>query len=73
MKSNNIEANLTSIDISDNKNYILEFANEKKKIMLGDASDLSAKMAWISLFIKERKNENGTLHLNANEVYFSYE
>jgi len=39
--------------------------------MLGEAKDLSAKMTWIKLFIKEKKNESGTIYLNAENVYFS--
>ncbi len=39
--------------------------------MLGDVSDLSAKMAWIKMFINEHKQESGTVYLNAKDVYFS--
>lgn len=73
IQNNDIEAKLTSIDIKDDKNYILEFASEKKNIILGDSSDLSAKMTWIKLFIQEKKNENGTIYLNAENVYFAPE
>ncbi len=68
---NNVDAKLNSIDITDSSNYILEFTEEKKKIMLGDSSDLSAKMAWINFFIKENKDKQGTVYLNTANVYFS--
>lgn len=71
VKSNIIEAKLTGINIQDDKNYILEFKEENKNIMLGDTKDLSAKMAWINLFIKEKKSESITIHLNTGNVYFS--
>lgn len=71
VQNNDIDTKLTSIDVSDVNNYILEFTDENKKIMLGDSSDLSAKMAWINLFIKEKKNDKGTIYLNADKVYFS--
>lgn len=71
VKNNEITAKLASIDISDNNNYILEFPDEKKKVMLGEAADLSAKMAWINLFFREKKEDEGIIHLNGNEIYFS--
>ena len=63
IQNNDIDAKLTSIDITDKNSYIVEFAEENKIIMLGDASNLSAKMAWINLFIKDKKNDkrNNTL------------
>lgn len=71
LENNGIDARLEYIDITDKNNYVLEFADEHKKIILGEASDLSAKMAWISLFIKEHKEENGVVYLNAKDVYFA--
>ena len=71
IKSNNIEQKLTSVDISDDKNYILEFGLENKKVMLGDVSDLSTKMLWIKYFIKEKSNEGGIIHLEVENVYFT--
>ena len=71
LQNNSISAKLSSIDISDHNNYILEFVEEGKNIMLGDASDLSAKMAWINLFIKEKKDQGGIVYLNTEEIYFS--
>lgn len=71
VKNNNITAKLSSIDITDNDNYILEFAEEKKNVMLGNTLDLSAKMAWINLFIREKKNESGNIYLNTKDIYFS--
>lgn len=71
IQNNNIVAKLTTIDITYENNYILEFKAENKIIILGDATDLSAKMTWIKLFIEEKKNEKGTIHLNTENVYFS--
>lgn len=71
IKNNDIDTKLTSIDITNKDDYILEFVDEQKKVMLGDSLDLSAKMAWINLFIKEKKNEAGTIYLNAKDVYFA--
>ena len=71
LKNNNITANLTSIDISNDEEYILEFKEEEKKVILGSTNDLSAKMAWINLFISEEKDKKGTIHLNSDNVYVS--
>ena len=71
VKNNDITAKLSSIDITDDNNYILEFAEEKKNVMLGNTLDLSAKMAWIKLFIKEKQNESGNIYLNTKDIYFS--
>ena len=71
VNNNEMNAKLTSIDIADEDNYILEFKDENKKVMLGESKDLSAKMSWISVFIEKNKNEGGTIYLNGAEVYFS--
>lgn len=71
IKNNNIEQRLSKIDISDDKNYILEFEEEKKKVLLGEASDLSTKMLWIKYFIEQRKNAQGIISLNTDDVFFT--
>lgn len=71
IENNGITAKLNSIDISDDNNYILEFLEEKKTVMLGDTSDLSAKMGWINFCIEQNKNQSGIFYLNSASVYFS--
>ena len=71
IKNNNIQEKLLSVDISDDKNYILEFKNSNKKVILGDTSELSTKMLWIKYFMEKSEEEAGTVHLNDIEnVYF---
>lgn len=71
IKNNNIQEKLQSVDISDDKNYILEFKNSNKKVILGDTSELSTKMLWIKYFMEKSEEEAGTVHLNDIEnVYF---
>ncbi len=70
-KSNMVSAKLTCIDITDENNYILEFADENKKVMLGTVADLSIKMSWINVVIDSRKDEAGIIHLDTEDVYFS--
>ena len=71
IKNNNIEEKLSSVDISDDDNYILDFEEEHKKVCLGSISNLSTKMLWIKYFMDERKDDSGTVHLEAKDVYFS--
>lgn len=71
IKNNNIQEKLLSVDISDDKNYILEFKNSNKKVILGDTSELSTKMLWIKYFMEKSEEEAGTVHLSDIEnVYF---
>lgn len=71
IKNHNIEQKLSTIDISDDNNYKIEFTSEKKKIMLGDTSNLSTKMEWIRYFMEETKTQAGTIYLNTENVYFA--
>ncbi len=71
LKNNSIDAKIYSIDISDSNNYILEFKEENKQVILGDVSDLSTKMLWIKELIELNKGTSGVIHLNTENVYFS--
>ena len=71
INNNNINTKLKSIDVTDENNYILDFADEQKIVMLGDTKDLRSKMAWIDYFIKQNNNQKGTIYLNSEQVYFS--
>ena len=71
---NNLSELITQIDISDKNNYILDLSSEKKKIYLGDVSDLSTKVLWINKILKDEEKNEGTIYLNVNlnveEPYF---
>lgn len=71
IKNNNIEEKLSSIDISNNDNYILKFEEENKKVCIGDTTNLSTKMLWIKYFMNERKDDSGIIHLERKDVYFT--
>lgn len=73
VKNNQLYEKLTYIDIQDSNNYILEFKDENKKIMLGNTVDLSTKVLWIKYFIEQKKDSKGTVHLNSEDVYFTPE
>ena len=71
---NNLSELITQIDISDKNNYILDLSSEKKKIYLGNVSDLSTKVLWINKILKDEEKNEGTIYLNVNlnveEPYF---
>ena len=71
INNNNLQDRLTSINISDDSNYILNFKNDNKIIELGDTNDLITKASWIEHFLDEENESKGTLHLNTQYVYFS--
>ena len=72
LESNNISEKLTSIDISDDKNYILEFKGKQKTAILGDTSNLSTKMLWIKYFMEQGTEEAGTIHLDTENIEDTY-
>lgn len=63
---NNLKDKISKIDISDKSNYIITMEEEKKKIYLGDTTDLSTKMLWINEFLDSEKENEGTIYLNVN-------
>ena len=61
-----IDELITKINMSNNSNYILTLEKEKKEVYLGDTSNLSTKMLWISEFLEVEKKYEGTIYLNIN-------
>lgn len=71
LNTDNLKDRVTSINISDSSNYILNLKNDNKIVELGDTKDLSTKASWIEHFLYEEKDSKGTIHLNAQDVYFT--
>lgn len=75
-KYNTIENKITSIDVTDDTNYILYFKEDKKTVYLGDASNLSERLSLLKTILKNEKNKqieifmNGDL--NKDNVYIRY-
>ena len=75
MKENQLDKEVTSIDISNKNDYIIYMQNEKKKIHLGDSSNLSNKMLYVIAIINEEKGKEGEIFANGDlnqkfKVYF---
>lgn len=75
MKENQLDKEVTTIDISNKNDYIIYMQNEKKKIHLGDGSNLSNKMLYVIAIINEEKGKEGEIFANGDlnqkfKVYF---
>lgn len=78
MKDSGLSEKVTSIDISDKNDYSIYMQEEKKKIHLGDGSDLSNKMLYVMAILEEEKDVAGEIFANGNlnsdfRVYFREE
>ena len=65
-KNYEIDSKITSIDITDENNFILYIEEEKKEIYLGDKTNLSSKILYIPTILSENKGKEGTIYLNGN-------
>lgn len=75
MKENQLDKEVTTIDISNKNDYIIYMQNEKKKVHLGDGSNLSNKMLYVIAIINEEKGKEGEIFANGDlnqkfKVYF---
>lgn len=65
-KENDLETLITSIDITNKNEYSINLENEKKKIHLGDSSNLSNKMLYAVAIIQEEKDKEGDIYVNGD-------
>ena len=76
-KYNSIENKITSIDVTDEKNYILNFEEDQKKVYLGDASNLSERLNMLKAILKNEEGKKGEIFMNGDlkedKVYFREE
>lgn len=57
---------ITQVDITDSSNYILTMEKEKKRIYMGDITNLSTKILWLNEFLELEKQNEGNIYLNVN-------
>ena len=74
-KEYELDNKVTSIDISDKNEYSLYLEQEKKKVYIGDNTNLSNKMLYVNAIIKEEKEKAGEIFANGDlnnkfRVYF---
>ena len=65
-KQNNIEEKITSIDISDNKNYKISINSENKEIYFGDCTNVQEKMIYTIAILEQEKGKSGEIYVNGN-------
>ena len=63
---NTIKELITEINITDKSDYILRLEKEKKRVYLGDATNLSTKMLWLNALLGTEKDNEGNIYLNVN-------
>ena len=65
-KSYEIANKITTIDITNKNNFIINMENEKKIIYLGDETNLSNKMLYIPAILEESAGKEGIIYLNGD-------
>ena len=65
-KSYDLDKKVSSIDITDSNDYIMEMNEEKKIIHLGNNSNLSNKMLYVPAILTENEEKEGTIYLNGD-------
>ncbi len=57
---------ITSINISDNSNYVLYIESEKKTVNLGTTENIEAKMLFLQSILEREKGNEGIIYLNVD-------
>mgnify|MGYP004507096215 CR=1 FL=1 len=65
-KSYNLDNKVSSIDMTDKNDYIMEMNEEKKIIHLGNEKNLTNKMLYVPAILKENEGKEGTIYLNGD-------
>lgn len=65
-KSYDLDKKVSSIDITDSNDYIMEMDEEKKIVHLGNNSNLSNKMLYVPAILAENQGKQGTIYLNGD-------
>ena len=77
LKNNNISNEVTSIDVTDTSNYIINMDKDEKIIYLGDASNISERMNLLKTILERENGKKGKVFMNGDstktDVYFREE
>lgn len=65
-KSYELDKKVSSIDITNENNYIIYMEEEKKTIYLGDNTNLSNKMLYVPAIIQENQGKEGTIYVDGD-------
>ena len=58
--------NITKIDVSNSKNYILYIDKIGKIVYIGETSDLNNKILHLKEILKDTEGQTGSIYLNGN-------
>lgn len=65
-KEKELDKKISSIDISNSNDYIVNIEEEKKIIHLGDGTDLSNKVLYVIVMLEQEKNNEGDCYINGD-------
>lgn len=65
-KENGLDGKVTSIDINDENEYSIYLEEEKKKVHLGDNTNLSNKMLYVVAIMEKEKEKEGDIFVNGD-------
>lgn len=69
-QSKEIDKKITSIDITDENDYIIKMDSEGKTIHFGNSTNINEKFLWIVELLNLKKDVNGEMFLQDEKVYF---
>ncbi len=61
-----IKQKITSFNIENDANFIVELKNENKIVHLGDTTNIDIKMLYLQSILEKEKEKSGVLHLNVD-------
>ena len=65
-RENELDGKVTSIDISNKNEYSIYLESEKKRVYLGDKTNLSNKMLYVVAIIEQEKEREGYIFVNGD-------
>jgi len=63
---NGLDGKVTSIDISNKNDYSIYISEEKKKVHLGECTNLSNKMLYVVAIMEQEKEKEGDIYVNGD-------
>ena len=65
-RSNDVDALISRIDITDDKNYIIYLDSEGKTVYLGDCSNLNTRILYMKSIVRQESGIQGEIFLNVD-------
>lgn len=63
---NGLDGKVTSIDISNENDYIIYLSEEKKRVHLGENTNLSNKMLYVVAIMQQEEGKEGDIYVNGD-------